>query len=118
MEQQDKHDTSGLEIAIVGMAGRFPGAPDIGAFWNNIRDGVESAVTYTDAQLRERGVPQALLDDPAYVKAGVPFDGADQFDAGFFGYTPRDAAQLDPQHRIFLECASRRSRLCKSGRAI
>jgi acyl transferase domain-containing protein/acyl carrier protein len=104
-DQHDKHDASGLEIAIVGMAGRFPGAPDIASFWNNIRDGMESVVSYTDAQLRERGVPEALLSDPGYVKAGVPFDGADLFDAAFFGYTPRDAEQLDPQHRIFLECA-------------
>lgn len=104
-DQHDNHDATGLEIAIVGMAGRFPGAPDIEAFWNNIRDGVESAVSYTDAQLRERGVPEELLSDPGYVKAGVPFEGADLFDAAFFGYTPRDAEQLDPQHRIFLECA-------------
>ncbi|MGW8391847.1 SDR family NAD(P)-dependent oxidoreductase [Pseudoduganella sp. HUAS MS19] len=105
MDQYEQQDATGLEIAIVGMAGRFPGAPDIETFWSNIRDGVESVVRYTDAQLRERGVPQFLLDDPGYVKAGVPFDGADKFDAGFFGYTPRDAEQLDPQHRLFLECA-------------
>ncbi|UXY15521.1 SDR family NAD(P)-dependent oxidoreductase [Chitiniphilus purpureus] len=98
-------EANGLEIAIVGMAGRFPGAADIDAFWRNLRDGVESVVTYSDAQLRERGVPQALLDDPDYVKAGMPLDGIDQFDAGFFGYTPRDAEHLDPQQRLFLECA-------------
>ncbi|MDN6888109.1 SDR family NAD(P)-dependent oxidoreductase [Variovorax sp. CAN2819] len=98
-------EPTGLEIAIVGMAGRFPGADDVDAFWRNIRDGVESVSTFTDAQLRERGVPQAQLDDPDYVKAGVLFDGFDQFDAGFFGYTPREAENLDPQQRIFLECA-------------
>lgn len=99
------HDASGLEIAIVGMAGRFPDAPDVEAFWNNIRDGVESVVRYTDDELRARGVPENLLADPDYVKASVLFEGADLFDAEFFGYTPRDAEQLDPQHRIFLECA-------------
>ncbi|WP_418128935.1 SDR family NAD(P)-dependent oxidoreductase [Variovorax sp. 375MFSha3.1] len=98
-------EPTGLEIAIVGMAGRFPGADDVDAFWRNIRDGVESVSTFTDDQLRERGVPQAQLDDPDYVKAGVLFDGFDQFDAGFFGYTPREAENLDPQQRIFLECA-------------
>lgn len=104
-DHQDPHGPTGLEIAVVGMAGRFPDAPDVDRFWENIRDGVESIVSYSDAQLRERGVPQELLADPDYVKAGVPFAGADQFDAGFFGYTPRDAEQLDPQHRVFLECA-------------
>lgn len=98
-------DATGLEIAIVGMAGRFPGAADIDAFWNNIRDGVESVTRFTDEELRTRGVSEDLLADPDYVKAGVPFDGMDLFDAEFFGYTPRDAEQLDPQHRIFLECA-------------
>lgn len=98
-------DLTGLEIAIIGMAGRFPGAPDIDTFWRNIRDGVESVTQFTDEQLRARGVPEAQLDDPAYVKAGVVFEGFDQFDAGLFGYTPRDAEQLDPQQRIFLECA-------------
>lgn len=99
-------EATGLEIAIVGMAGRFPGAADIDAFWNNIRNGVESIVQYSDDALRDMGVPEALLNDPAYVKAGVPFDGMDLFDAGFFGYTPHDAEQTDPQHRLFLECAA------------
>lgn len=96
---------SGLEIAIVGMAGRFPGADDVDALWRNVRDGVESVAHHSDEALRARGVPQAALDDPAFVKAGVPFDGADRFDAAFFGYNPREAEQLDPQQRILLECA-------------
>ena len=96
---------TGIEIAIVGMAGRFPGAADVDAFWRNIRDGVESVTRFTDEQLRARGVPPELLNDPAYVKAGVLFEGFEQFDAGFFGYTPREAEHLDPQQRIFLECA-------------
>jgi len=98
-------DATGLEIAIVGIAGRFPGAADVEAFWENIRDGVESVTRYTDDELRALGVAEELLADPHYVKAGVPFDGKELFDAEFFGYTPRDAERLDPQHRIFLECA-------------
>ena len=77
--QHEEHEATGLEIAIVGMAARVPGAADIDTFWDNIRKGVESVVHYTAAQLRERGVAQALIDDPHYVKAGVPFDGADLF---------------------------------------
>lgn len=99
-------EPSGLEIAIVGLAGRFPGADDVEAFWRNIEGGVESVTRFTDDELRARGVPQSLLDDPDYVKAGVVLEGIDQFDAGFFGYTPREAENLDPQQRVFLECAS------------
>jgi len=97
--------TTGIEIAIVGLAGRFPGAPDVDSFWRNIRDGVESVTRFSDDELRARGVPQATLDDPSFVKAGVRLDGIGLFDAGFFGYTPREAEQLDPQQRLFLECA-------------
>ncbi len=96
---------SGLEIAIVGMAGRFPGAPDVATFWQRIHDGVESVKTYSDAELEALGVPETLRSDPDYVKAGVPLDGHDLFDAEFFGFTPREAEQLDPQQRLFLESA-------------
>lgn len=102
---QELPEPTGIEIAIVGMAGRFPGADDVDAFWRNVQGGVESVTRLTDDELRARGVPQELLDDPEYVKAAVKFDGFDQFDAGFFGYTPREAETLDPQQRIFLECA-------------
>ncbi|WP_353328777.1 type I polyketide synthase, partial [Chitiniphilus shinanonensis] len=96
---------NGMEIAIVGMAGRFPGADDLDAFWRNLRDGVEAVRHFDDDALRRHGVPDELLADPAYVKAGIVFDGMARFDAGFFGYTPRDAEQLDPQQRVFLETA-------------
>ncbi|WP_375576829.1 type I polyketide synthase [Paracidovorax oryzae] len=96
---------SGLEIAIVGMAGRFPGAPDVDSFWQRIRDGLDSVRTYSDTELEALGVPEALRRDPDYVKAGVPLDGFDRFDAEFFGFTPREAEQLDPQQRLFLESA-------------
>ncbi|WP_412179946.1 type I polyketide synthase, partial [Variovorax paradoxus] len=98
-------EPTGLEIAIVGMAGRFPGADDVDAFWRNIRDGVESIRRFSDEELRAQGVPQSVLEEPDYVKAGVRFEGFDQFDAAFFGYAPREAETLDPQQRIFLECA-------------
>lgn len=102
---EDSNSFTGLEIAIVGMSGRFPGADDVEKFWMNVRDGVESIKRFSDDELREMGVPQATIDDPEYVKAGVPFNGFDQFDAAFFGYAPREAQTLDPQQRIFLECA-------------
>ncbi|WCM94334.1 acyltransferase domain-containing protein [Acidovorax sp. NCPPB 2350] len=98
-------EPTGLEIAIVGMACRFPGAPDVETFWQRIRDGVESVKHYSDAELDALGVPPSLRDDPDYVKAGVPLEDHDRFDAEFFGFTPREAELLDPQQRLFLECA-------------
>ena len=93
------------DIAIVGMAGRFPGAADVEQFWRNIRDGVESITFFTDEELLQEGVDPALLQDPAYVKAASLLDGIESFDASFFGYSPREAETMDPQHRLFLETA-------------
>jgi acyl transferase domain-containing protein/acyl carrier protein len=94
-----------LDIAIIGMAGRFPGANDVDTFWRNLQDGLESVTFYTDEELLARGVPPKVLEDPHYVKAGAHLEGVDLFDASFFGYTPREAAETDPQHRLFLEVA-------------
>ncbi|MGQ0722519.1 MAG: SDR family NAD(P)-dependent oxidoreductase [Candidatus Eiseniibacteriota bacterium] len=92
-------------IAVVGMAGRFPGAPGIDELWILLRDGREPSVELSDAELLAAGVDPALLADPAYVKRAALLDGIDRFDARFFGYTPREAATMDPQHRLFLEAA-------------
>jgi phthiocerol/phenolphthiocerol synthesis type-I polyketide synthase E len=105
MAAREETSYSGIEIAIVGLAGRFPGAENVDALWRNIRDGIESVTAFTDDELRGRGIAQSALDDPAYVKAGVLLERPDRFDAGFFGYTPREAEQIDPQQRLFLECA-------------
>ncbi|MBA4143016.1 MAG: SDR family NAD(P)-dependent oxidoreductase [Nitrosospira sp.] len=94
-----------VDIAIIGMAGRFPGADDVETFWRNLRDGVESVTFFTDEELAARGVRAKVLEDPHYVKASARLDGVDLFDAPFFGYTPREAAETDPQHRLFLEVA-------------
>src|ERR1700760_4169870 len=103
-----KNPTSTLpvhSIAIVGMAGRFPGAGNLEEFWRNIREGVESLETFSDADLAAAGVDAALAASPGYVRNGTVLAGADLFDAGFFGLSPREAQILDPQQRIFLECA-------------
>ena len=105
MKNPQTSDTlSGSEIAIIGMAGRFPGAPNIAAFWNNLRDGVESISCFTDEQLLASGVDPEALKSARYVKAGAVLDGVELFDAAFFGFTPRAAAGMDPQQRLFLEC--------------
>ena len=92
-------------IAVIGMAGRFPAAPDIEQFGKNLCAGVESVTTFTDEQLLSAGVEPGLVQAPNYVKAGVLLDGVELFAAEFFGYTPREAELTDPQHRVFLECA-------------
>lgn len=92
-------------MAIVGMAGRFPGASDLEAFWRNIREGVEALEPFSDADLQDAGVDPALSGQPQYVRKGTVLENADHFDAGFFGMSPREAQVIDPQQRIFLECA-------------
>jgi acyl transferase domain-containing protein/thioesterase domain-containing protein/acyl carrier protein len=93
------------DIAVIGMAARLPGARTIDDFWRNLAAGVGAVRTYTDEELRAAGVPARQLADPRYVKAGVVLEDLDQFDAEFFGFSPREAAVMDPQHRQFLECA-------------
>jgi acyl transferase domain-containing protein len=98
-------DAGGMNaIAIVGIALRFPGAQGPAQFWSNLRNGVESVRQLTDEELLARGVPARMLRDPNYVKREPVLDQIDRFDAAFFGFSPKDAAILDPQHRQFLEC--------------
>ena len=92
-------------IAIIGLSGRFPDAPNLQAFWRNLEQGVESLVVFSDEDLLESGIPEDLVKNPNYVKKGTFLEKADLFDAGFFGYSPREAEIIDPQQRIFLECA-------------
>jgi len=94
----------GLEIAIIGMAGRFPGARNIQIFWQNLCAGKETVTFFSDEELVQTGVDPALLKDPNYVKAGYVLEDRDLFDAAFFGYSTREAEIIDPQQRLFLEC--------------
>jgi acyl transferase domain-containing protein/acyl carrier protein len=91
------------EIAIIGMAGRFPDANNIDIFWRNLQNGVESISFFTDEELVSTGVDPSLLNDHRYVKAGTVLEDIELFDASFFGFTPREAEITDPQHRIFIE---------------
>ena len=93
------------EVAVIGYAGRFPGAGDVGQYWSNLREGVESIRSFSSAELASVGVGAEALRDPDYVRVGAPLAGLDGFDAGFFGISPREAAIMDPQQRFFLECA-------------
>jgi acyl transferase domain-containing protein/thioesterase domain-containing protein len=103
--QTEAPEVSTTDVAVVGRALRVPGARTVSEFWENLRRGAESIRRLTDDELRAAGVPPALLADPNYVKAAAPLDGIDLFDAGFFGFSPREASIMDPQHRHFLEVA-------------
>jgi acyl transferase domain-containing protein/thioesterase domain-containing protein len=100
-----ENSSAGPLIAVVGMAGRFPGARNLTEFWRNLRSGVESISRLSDEQLIDAGVTAAELGNSDYVKAAAILEDIDRFDANFFGLSPRDAAIMDPQHRHFLECA-------------
>jgi acyl transferase domain-containing protein/acyl carrier protein len=96
-------DDDDRRIAIVGMAGRFPGAGDVGAFWQNLCNGVESISRFSEEELLASGVSKSELSNPNYVPARPVLDDISGFDAGFFGISPRMAALTDPQQRLFLE---------------
>ena len=88
------------------MACRFPGANDLEEFWENLRNGVESVTFFSDEELLETGISPEVIGNPNYVKARpVLEEDVGLFDAAFFGYSPREAESMDPQHRLFLECA-------------
>ncbi|HEU4325736.1 MAG TPA: SDR family NAD(P)-dependent oxidoreductase [Roseiflexaceae bacterium] len=97
--------TYSMAVAIIGMSGRFPGAPTVAQFWQNLAAGVCSIRRFSDEELLAAGVLPELLRQPNYVKAGTVIEGVEAFDAAFFGYSPREAEVMDPQHRLFLECA-------------
>jgi acyl transferase domain-containing protein/acyl carrier protein len=95
---------TGLEIAVIGMAGRFPGAPDVDAFWENLKQAREFISFFSQQEMEETGVDAQLLEDANYVKAGGLLEGIEYFDCTFFGYTPMEADVMDPQMRVFHQC--------------
>ena len=98
--------TSASPIAIIAMAGRFPGAHDVDEYWHNLLGGVESITFFDDDELRAAGTPQETLDDPHFVRANPIIDDVEMFDANYFRVNAREAEILDPQHRVLLEvCA-------------
>ena len=92
------------EIAIIGMAGRFPGARNINQFWENLRAGIESISFFTEEELVSSGVDPSLLANENYVRAAGSIGDVTEFDAGFFDFTKKEAEITDPQQRLFLEC--------------
>lgn len=103
VEPLDDHAAS--EVAVVGFAGRFPGARNLDQFWENLRDGVESVSFFTKEELLASGADPNQLAAPEYVPAKAILEDVELFDAAFFDFNPREAEMLDPQHRVMLECA-------------
>jgi acyl transferase domain-containing protein len=96
---------TGLEIAVIGMSGRFPGAKHIHEFQENLKNGIESISFFTRQELEAEGAGGPELENSNYVKAFGILEDVEYFDANFFGYTPGEADLMDPQMRIFHECA-------------
>lgn len=98
-------DHSASEVAVIGFAGRFPGARNTDEFWRNLREGVESISFFTPDEMLASGVGPENFEAPEYVPAKAIVQDIELFDANFFDYSPREAEMLDPQHRAMLECA-------------
>ncbi|MEM9917682.1 MAG: amino acid adenylation domain-containing protein [Bacteroidota bacterium] len=92
-------------FAIVGYALRVPGAETPETFWQNLVEEKDVSREFKREELLAAGISTELIDDPNYVKRGMPLKDYDCFDASFFGYHPKEAALMDPQHRVFLEVA-------------
>ncbi|NER01884.1 MAG: type I polyketide synthase, partial [Okeania sp. SIO3C4] len=105
MNQPEEQEYNDNEIAIIGMSGRFPGARNLEEFWDNLKNGVESISLLSDKQLTKSGIGPETLNNPNYVKVSSTVSDIDMFDANFFNYSPREAEEIDPQQRLFLECA-------------
>jgi acyl transferase domain-containing protein len=106
MKNNEQIDQSGgAEIAIIGMACRFPGARNLEEYWHILRDGIQAISFLSDEELDPYGIDVELRSHPNYVKAAPLLDDVESFDVSFFGYTPKEAELMDPQHRLFLELA-------------
>ena len=97
-------EAADTDIAIVGMAGRFPGAPDVDELWRRVAAGDDCLVDLDEASSPPPACPHGVLDDPDYVRRNGVLDDVEMFDAGVLRHRPRDAAIMDPQHRHFIEC--------------
>ncbi|HEV7980525.1 non-ribosomal peptide synthetase/type I polyketide synthase [Amycolatopsis sp.] len=99
-------DNDSTAVAIVGMACRLPGANNVGEYWRNLRGGVEGISRFAPEQLVAAGVEPALVRHPRYVPARGIIENGELFDRAFFGYSPAEAVNMDPQQRVFLESCS------------
>ncbi len=102
--RKNKDNIGNQDVAIIGMAGRFPGANTIDEFWEILAEGKETTSFFSVDEI-DKSIPSGIKNSSSYVKARGVIDKADEFDAAFFGFNPRNAELTDPQHRVFLEIA-------------
>ncbi|MER9203843.1 alpha/beta fold hydrolase [Mesorhizobium sp. M0933] len=100
----DGRRAPGMDIAVIGMAARFPGAETVDALWENLCRGVCSIAPLSAQELKARGIPESVLERSDYVRMGAHLNGVDLFDPDFWNLSRREATLMDPQHRLFLEC--------------
>ncbi|HWI20961.1 MAG TPA: beta-ketoacyl synthase N-terminal-like domain-containing protein, partial [Vicinamibacterales bacterium] len=98
-------EAADTDVAVIGMSLRFPGADDVDTFWKNLAAGVESITFFSDDEIKRSGIDARTADDPNYVKASSVLKDIAGFDPDFFGISQREAVLMDPQQRLFLECA-------------
>src|SRR5580692_7866143 len=94
---------TGIEVAIIGMSGQFPGADDVNEFWDNLKNGKESICHFSEEEALEELGSSSGIRQPSYVRANAFLKNKEYFDAAFFGYTREEAALMDPQMRLFHE---------------
>lgn len=99
-----KNEFTGLEIAVIGMSCRVPGADNLDDFWEILSQGKNTISFFSDEELKESGINEDCLRDTNYIKAKGILGNAEYFDPAFFGYTPAEARVMDPQIRILHEC--------------
>ncbi len=103
--ENDRRPWDGSEIAVIGMTCRFPDARDVESLWRNLCNGHEAISFFDQDELERSMLDSGIEQHPDYVKAAPLLEGADGFDAAFFDYSPKEAEVMDPQQRLFLECA-------------
>lgn len=101
----NNNDYTGFEIAVIGMACRFPGASNVNEYWENLKNGVDSISVFSEEELRKYLNKEEDITNPKYIKSKGLLDNAAYFDAAFFGFSPNEANVLDPQIRILAQTA-------------
>ena len=105
MNSNDMQHAHSNSVAVIGMSGRFPGADTVAQYLQNLVQGVES-ITFFDQQNSEsHEIEAAQWQNPQFVNAGAVLNHIDHFDAQLFGCSGKEAELMDPQHRIFMQCA-------------
>ncbi|MCF1436845.1 alpha/beta fold hydrolase [Agrobacterium vitis] len=102
----DKVPRQSTKLAVVGMAGRFPGADSIFSFWENLKAGKDTLSIFDRETLERKGVPPEVINHPNWVPVAQKINDADKFDAGFWSISKRESEIMDPQHRVFIEVAA------------